>query len=324
MALDNDKLLELLRKMVLTRKMEEKHAELLAEKKPIAFAHFSTGMEAVGIGAMTAMRKDDVMIGSHRGFVEYIGKGMKPLDIWSEYLGKKHILDGKAGIQISDRENNIPGMTACIGGGFAIAAGMAYAIKKREEERVVVLCYGDGGYNQSDAHPAMIIASSWRLPLVFHVSYNDWAEYTPSDEFNPTGSVAARGAAYNIPADSVDGQRVDLVYEAAQKAIEHARSGKGPHIMEYRTHRQSLHWSGDLGAYIDAKERKARQEWGKRDPIKLCKEMLIEKKIITDKKYEEISHEIDNIVADSLEEAINLQYPDGNDMFSRVYSSVDR
>ena len=128
MALDNFKLLELLKKMVLARKMEEKHAELLADKKPIAFAHFSTGMEAVGIGAMTALRKDDVMIGSHRGFAEYIGKGMEPLDIWAEYLGKKHILDGKAGIQVSDRENNIPGMTACIGGGFAIAAGMAYAI----------------------------------------------------------------------------------------------------------------------------------------------------------------------------------------------------
>lgn len=323
MALDNVKLLELLRKMVLTRKMEEKHAELLAEGKPIAFAHFSTGMEAVGIGAMTALRKDDVMIGSHRGFVEYIGKGMKPLDIWAEYLGKKHILDGKAGIQISDRENNIPGMTACIGGGFAIAAGMAYAIKKREEDRVVVLSYGDGGYNQSDAHPSMVIASSWKLPLIFHVPYNDWAEYTPSDEFNPTKSIAARGAAYDISADSVDGQRVDIVYEAAQKAIEHARSGKGPYIMEYRTHRQNLHWSGDLGAYIDEKEREARQEWGKKDPIKLCKEMLIEKKIITIKEFDEISRDIDNIVADSLEKAINLQYPTIDDMYQNVYASND-
>ena len=323
MSVAESKLTDLLKKMLLTRKMEEKHAALLKDKKPIAFAHFSAGMEAVGIGAMAALSKDDVMIGSHRGFVEYIGKGMAPVDIWAEYLGKKHVLDGKAGIQVSDKQNNIPGMTACIGGGYAMAVGMAYAVKMKGENRVVVLSYGDGGYNQSDAHPAMLIASSWKLPLIFHVPYNGWAEYTPSDEFIPTKSVAARGVAYNIPAESVDGQRVDLVYEAAKKAVEHARSGKGPYIMEYMTYRQSLHFSGDSGAYIGEAERRERAKWAERDPIKLCKEMLVNRGIISESDFEEISSDIDSIVEDSLKQALDLPAPDVNDMYENVYASVD-
>jgi pyruvate dehydrogenase E1 component alpha subunit len=259
------------------------------------------------------------MIGSHRGFAEYIGKGMDPVNIWAEYLGKKHILDGKAGIQISDKEYNIPGMSACIGGSFAMAVGMAYAVKFRKEDRVVMLSYGDGGYNQSDAHPAMVIASSLKLPLIFHVPYNGWAEYTRSEEFNPTKSVAARGAAYNIPAETNDGQRVDLVYQAAAKTIEYVRAGNGPYLMEYVTYRQALHFTGDPGGYIDENER---LEWEKRDPIKLCKELLIEKSVITESDFEKISVDIEKLVEKSFQKAYNLPNPNENDMFRNVYASV--
>jgi pyruvate dehydrogenase E1 component alpha subunit len=323
MSVENVQFLDLLRKMVLTRKMEEKYEELYKNNYTVALAHFSTGMEAVAIGATAALRKDDIMIGSHRGFGEYIGKGMAPLDIWAETLGKKKVLDGKAGVQLSDKENNIPGMTACIGGSYAMAVGMAYAVKKRREDRVVMISYGDGGYNQSDVHPAMVIASSWKLPLIFHVPNNGWAEYTRSEEFIPTKNLAARGAAYNIPADTVDGQQVDLVYEAAKKAVAHARSGKGPYFMEYMTHRQALHWTGDGGGYIDEEERLARLKWAKRDPIKLCQEMLIKKGAITESDLKKIDSDMNNLVEESLKQALNLPDPDINDMYTNVYASVD-
>jgi TPP-dependent pyruvate/acetoin dehydrogenase alpha subunit len=322
MSIENSLLLELFKKMLISRKMEAKHAFYLNRMKtqkdiPIAIAHWGIGQEAVGIGAMSALRKEDVMIGSHRGFVEYIGKGMKPLDIFAEYLGRKHILDGKAGIQISDKENNIPGMTACIGGGYAIAVGAAHAIKKNREDRVVVISYGDGGYNQSDAHPAMVIASSLTLPVIFHVPYNHWAEYTRSEEFNPTKSVAARGVAYNIPSDSVDGQRVEVVYEAAKKAIDYVRSGKGPYIMEYLTFRRGPHWSGDNGEYMDKAEN---LKWNERDPIKLCKEMLIEKGVINETAFKKIESDADQIVETALNQALKLPYPDKNDMLTNVFA----
>jgi TPP-dependent pyruvate/acetoin dehydrogenase alpha subunit len=322
MSVENGQMLEFLKKMILARKMETRHREILNHYNQhggtfICFAHFSRGEEAVGIGATAALNKDDIMIGSHRGFVEYLGKGMKPLDIIAEYLGKKHILDGKAGIQISDKEHNIPGMSACIGGGYAIAVGAAYALKMRKENKVVMLSYGDGGYNQSDAHPAMVIASSLKLPLIFHVPYNGWAEYTRSEEFNPTRSIAARGVAYNIQSDSVDGQRVDIVYEAAKKAVKFVRSGKGPYIMEYRTFRMGPHWSGDTGEYMDKQEN---LKWLQRDPIKLCKELLIEKGVISEKDFDKINSEIDQMVDDLFKQALNLPSPDKKDMFTNIFA----
>ena len=243
---------------------------------------------------------------------------MAPNDIWAEYLGKKHILDGKAGIEISDKGNNIPGMGACIGSMFAMAVGMAYAIKYRKEDRVVVVSYGDGGYNQADAHPAMVMAASWKLPLIFHVPNNGYAEYTPTEEFLPTKNIAARGAAYNIPAESIDGQRVDLVCEAAQKAYEHARSGKGPYLMEYMTHRQCLHYSGDRGGYVDEDKL---CEWSERDPIDLGRNILIEKGIVAEEDFDKIEAEIDNEVEESLNFAMNLPALTINDLSTNVFAA---
>ncbi len=324
MPINDDLLLELLRRMILTRKLETRHRQILARFKRgegpfICFAHPSRGEEAVGIGATAALRTDDLMIGTHRGFVEYIGKGMRPLDLFAEYLGKKGLLDGRAGIQVSDRENGIPAMTGGIGGGFGIAVGMAHALKLRGEDRIVMLCYGDGGYNQADAHPAMVIASSLKLPVLFHARYNGWAEYTPSSEFNPTHSVAARGAAYGIESDSVDGQRVDVVHEAARRAVDYVRSGRGPFIMEYRTYRFGPHWSSDdrYPFYVDRHEdRQARL----RDPVTLCKDLLIERGALSEQGFREmreaIGAEVDEIVA----QALSLPAADESDMFAGVFA----
>jgi TPP-dependent pyruvate/acetoin dehydrogenase alpha subunit len=322
MALDNDLLLEFLRKMILTRKLETRHRQILARFKQgkgpfICFAHPSRGEEAVGIGATAALRADDLMIGTHRGFVEYLGKGMGPLDIFAEYLGRKGLLDGRAGIQVSDREHGIPAMTGGIGGGYGVAVGIALALKLRGDDRIVMLCYGDGGYNQSDAHPAMVIASSLKLPVLFHVRYNGWAEYTPSCEFNPTHSVAARGVAYKIASDSVDGQQIEVVHEAARKAVEYVRSGQGPFIMEYRTYRFGPHWSSDTcyPFYVDKGEDR---ELRLHDPIKLCKDLLVEREALSEAGFKEMSAavgaEVDAIVA----EALSLPPADEADMYTAV------
>jgi TPP-dependent pyruvate/acetoin dehydrogenase alpha subunit len=326
MTVDNALLIDFLQKMLLSRSMESRHRHLVAQYKNsrgpfICFAHPSRGQEAVGIGATAVLRRDDVMLGSHRGFVEYLGKGMRPLDIFAEYLGKKHLLDGRAGIQISDKGLNIPNMTACIGGGYAIAVGMAYAIKLRGEDRIVMLSYGDGGYNQADAHPAMVTASSLKLPLLFHCPYNGWAEYTRSEEFNPTGSVAARGSAYDIASSSVDGQSVEVVYEAARKAVDYVRSGRGPFIQEYRTIRMGPHWSNDTARYMDKKEN---QSLAKKDPIKLCKELLIERGALTEEDFDAMKASAAQTVQETLKKAMALPYPDRNELFSNVTAGGGR
>lgn len=322
MTVESGLLLEFLEKMMLTRAMEVRHRRLLsdfqASKGPfVVFHHPSRGEEAVGIGAAAALRQDDVMFGTHRGFPEYIGKGMRPLDLLAEYMGKKGLLDGKCGIQVSEKSLNIPPMASCLGGSYGPAVGVAYAIKFRREDRIVALFYGDGAYNEYDAHAAMVIAASLKLPLLFFVRYNGWAQYTRAEEFNPTGSVAARGAAYNIEADSVDGNRVEIVHETAKKAVEYVRSGRGPFIMEYKTFRLGPHWSGDayFKSYMDKREN---EEWLKRDPIELCKQSLIEQGALTEEGFEELSTTISRTVDELLDQALELPYPNRQDMFSRL------
>lgn len=322
MTVENRILLELLEKMILTREMELRHKRLLADfyasKGPfIVFQHPSRGEEAVGIGVTAALRREDVMLGTHRGFPEYLGKGMSALDLLAEYLGKKALLDGRAGIQVSHRGLNIPPMTSCLGGSFAIAVGMAYAIKFRKEDRVVALFYGDGAYNEYDSHAAMLISSSLKLPLLFVARYNGWAQYTRSEEFNPTGSVAARGVAYNIQTDIADGNRIDVVYETAQKAIERVRSSGEPFIMEYKTFRLGPHWSGDtfFTSYMDKKEN---AEWLQRDPIILGRDLLVERGILSYETFDELSARISGEVDVLLEQALSLPYPDEQDMYCRL------
>lgn len=328
MPVDSDLLLQFLGRMILTRKLENRHRQILARFKRgqgpfICFAHPSRGEEAVGIGATAALRTDDLMIGTHRGFVEYIGKGMLPLDIFAEYLGRKGLLDGRAGIQVSDKAHGIPAMTGGIGGGYGVAVGMAHALKLRGEDRIVMLCYGDGGYNQADAHPAMVIASSLKLPVLFHVRYNGWAEYTPSGEFNPTHSVAARGTAYGIEADSVDGQRVDVVYEAARRAVDHVRSGQGPFIMEYRTYRSGPHWSSDTcyHSYMDKSESR---EWRRRDPIRLCGDLLIERGVLSEQGFKEMDKAIGAEVEAIVSQALSMPPADQSGMFAGVFAGATR
>lgn len=320
MTVDRSLALELLKKMMLARGLESRHRHMVAQYKNsrgpfVCFAHPSRGQEAVGIGATAALRSDDVMLGSHRGMVEYLGKGMAGLDIFAEYLGRKHILDGKAGIQISDRANNIPCMPACIGGSYAIAVGIAYAIKMRDEDRVVMVSYGDGGYNQADAHPAMVTASSLSLPVLFHCPYNQWAQFSRSEEFNPTGSVAARGSAYGIASDSVDGQNVETVYQAAKRAVDYVRSGRGPFLQEYRTFRMGPHWSGDRGSYMDKREN---QQRSKKDPIKIYKSLLIERGWLTEEDFARMSASVMETVRETVERALSLPYPDETDMYGNV------
>jgi TPP-dependent pyruvate/acetoin dehydrogenase alpha subunit len=320
MALDRALALELLQRMMLARGLESRHRHMVAQYKNsrgpfVCFAHPSRGQEAVGIGATATLRKDDVMLGSHRGMVEYLGKGMPALGILAEYLGKKRMLDGKAGIQISDREHNIPCMPACIGGSYAIAVGIAYAIKMRGEDRVVMVSYGDGGYNQADAHPAMVMASSLKLPVLFHCPYNGWAQFSRSEEFNPTGSVAVRGRAYDIAFDSVDGQNIETVYEAAEKAVQYVRSGQGPFIQEYRTFRMGPHWSGDMGSYMDKREN---QERSNKDPIKIYKALLIERGWLTEEAYARMGASVLQTVRVTVGQALALPYPDRTDVWTNV------
>jgi TPP-dependent pyruvate/acetoin dehydrogenase alpha subunit len=318
MALERQKLFALYRKMILVRAMEETHARLLQEGTISLMGHFGTGQEAVAIGVTAPLRREDILFGTHRGVGEFIGKGMSPVDIWLEYFGKRNSpCGGKGGLHLADKKNNIPGLVPCLGSDFSMAVGTALAAALRKTGQVTLCLAGEGTWNQGDAHPSLCMAALWRLPLVFAVCTNQFCEFSTMEEVYPTKDVAPRAAGYGIPYEIVDGQDVETVCDAAARAVEHARSGKGPYLVEYKTFRMALHYSGDRGGYVNPDDLKA---WGTRDPIYLCRRAMLERNFITaeddGRLREEVRREVDAAVA----EAMAGPNPTADDLFTDVYA----
>jgi TPP-dependent pyruvate/acetoin dehydrogenase alpha subunit len=316
--LEKGNLVELYRKMVLVRTMEETHARLLQEGTISLMGHFGTGQEAVAVGVTAPLRREDIIFGTHRGVGEFIGKGMSPTDIWLEYFGKRNSpCRGKGGLHLADKSNNIPGLVPCLGSDFSMAVGTALASALRKTGQVTLCLAGEGTCNQGEAHPSMCMAALWKLPLVFAVCTNQFCEFSAMEEVYPTKDVAPRAAGYGIPYEIVDGQDVETVYDAALRAIEHARSGKGPYLVEYKTFRMALHYSGDRGGYVNPDELRA---WGTRDPIDLCRRTMLERNFITADEDNKLGEDVHREVAAAVEAAMAGPNPTPDDLFTDVYA----
>jgi len=318
MPLGKEKLLELYRKMLLVRTMEETHGKLLKEGKLQLMGHFGTGQEAVSVGITGPLRQEDILFGTHRGVGEFIGKGMSPKDIWHEYLGKKTgLCKGKGTLHLADKKNNIPGLVSSLGADFSMAVGTALASKMRKTNQVTLYSVGEGTCNQADAHPSMCMAALWKLPVFFAVATNQFCELSYMCEHYPTQDVAPRAAGYGIPYEIVEGQDVEVVYETAQKAIEHARSGKGPYLIEYKTFRMATHFTGDPGTYVNPKDL---EEWAKKDPIDLCKKKLMDRGMMTAAEDQKLRGEVQAQVDGVIQGALAAPDPTSQDLFEGLYS----
>lgn len=317
MSLTKENLMELYRKMLVVRAMEEMHARLLQERRLLVMGHFGKGQEAVAVGVTGPLRQQDVLFGTHRGVGEFIGKGMTPPNIWREYLGKKTSLcKGKAGLHLTDARLNIPGIPGSLGADFGMAVGAALAAQIRKTDQVILFFGGDGTFNQGDAHPAMCMAALWKLPLVFAICTNQFCEYSYLEEVCPTEDVAPRAAGYGIPFEIVDGQEIEKVYEAAAKAVGYARDGKGPYVIEYKTFRMLPHFSGEQGEYVHPEDL---EKWGKRDPIDLCRGKLLEGKMLTAEADGKLREEVRREVEEAFEQAFSEPDPTEEDLFTDVY-----
>jgi TPP-dependent pyruvate/acetoin dehydrogenase alpha subunit len=318
MSLKNEELLGLYRKMLLVRAMEEKHGSLLQEGRIQLMSHFGTGQEAVAVGVTGPLRQNDILFGTHRGVGEYIGKGMNAKDIWLEYMGKKTgLCKGKGTLHLCDHKVNIPGLVSSLGSDFSHAVGAALASKMQKKDQVTLYFVGEGTCNQGEAHPSMCMAALWKLPVVFAVCTNQFCELSYMCEHYPTEDVAPRAAGYGIPYDIVDGQDIETTYSATKKAVEHARSGKGPYLVEYKTFRMALHFSGDPGGYVKQEDL---EKWGKRDPIDLCQAKLLDRGIVTAAADETLRQEVQAEVNQAVEEAFAAPDPTVEDLFEDVYA----
>lgn len=318
MELPKEKLLQLYRNMLLVRAMEQTHLRLLNEGKMTLMAHLGTGQEAVAIGVTAPLKTEDILFGTHRGVGEFIGKGMHPRDIWMEYLGKKNgPCKGKGGLHLADRKVSIPGLVACLGSDFGMAVGTALASKRRNTGQVTLYYVGEGTCNQGDANPSMCMASLWNLPIVFAISTNLYCGRAEKCTHYPTEDVAPRAAGYGIPYEIVDGQDIEVTYEVAARAVDHARSHEGPYVVEYKTIRMATHHTGDAGKYVKKEDL---EKWKDRDPIDLCYQKLRDRGILTSQEDQKLRADAQAEVDEALAEAFSSPDPTVDDLFDDLYS----
>ena len=298
MAEEKEKLLKMYNTMLRIRRFEEKAGNAVAEAVMPGFVHLSIGQEAVAVGMIHDLRKDDFLSSTHRGHGELIAKGMAPKDMFAELLGKATgVCRGKGGsMHLGDLSLGVYPNNGILGSAAPIAVGSALAMKMRGTDQVHVCFFGDGQANLGSIHEAMNFAGVHRLPILFVCENNQYAVSVPQSKSTAVEDVADRAAGYGFPGLVVDGQDVTAVYEVAQEAIKRARAGEGPSLIECKTLRFRGHYEGDTESYRSQEEiERVRQ----RDPLDLFEKRLRELGILTDEIAQEMSAQVDREIEEA-------------------------
>jgi len=312
------KLIEMYKCMLQIRFFEEKVFELYGQNLVPGTIHLYAGEEAVAVGVCANLHRDDYITSTHRGHGHCIAKGADLGKIMAEILGKKTgYCKGKGGsMHIADFSIGMLGATAVVGAGIPIAAGAALSIKLRGTDQVVACFFGEGASNQGTFHESLNIAAIWGLPVVFVCENNLYAMGTRQNIVMTIENIADRAVTYGIPGITVDGNEVLAVYEAASKAVNRARQGGGPTLIECKTYRQKGHSRFDPAAYRPKNEV---EEWLKKDPIPRFKTKLIEIGALTQEEDEKLRHKTAAAVEEAVKFAMESPFPQQKEALEDVY-----
>ena len=281
-----------LREMLFARRFEERCYEAYVERKIGGFLHLYPGEEACAHGVLEAANPgSDYVITSYRDHVHAIKSGVPPKAVMAELFAKETgVCKGLGGsMHIFGTEQRFMGGYALVGGPFPLAAGIAKGIKLKGGDEICICFLGDAANNQGVFHESLNMAKIWDLPVLYVCENNLYGIGTRIDRSTAVIDQYKRVSGYDIPAAQVDGQDVDIVYDAATTAIEHVRSGKGPYFLELMTYRYRGHSMSDSNAY---RTREEEQMWGKRDPIIILRDRLIEAGELTLDDYKQMDDEI--------------------------------
>jgi len=315
---EKTKLIEMYRLMLQIRFFEEKVFELYGKNLVPGTIHLYAGEEAVAVGVCANLRRDDYITSTHRGHGHCIAKGADLGKVMAEILGKKTgYCKGKGGsMHIADFSMGMLGATAVVGAGIPVAAGAGLSTKLRGTDQVVACFFGEGASNQGTFHEGVNMAAIWRLPVVFVCENNLYAMGTRQSLVMTIENIADRAVAYGIPGVTVDGNDILAVYEAASKAVNRARRGLGPTLIECKTYRQKGHSRFDPAAYRPKNEV---EEWLKRDPIPRFKSKLIEMSALTEEEDEELRREAAAAVEGAVKFAMESPFPEPEEALEDVY-----
>lgn len=293
-----EELKEYYKQMQLLRKFEEAAAKAYSSGKIGGFCHLYIGQEAVGIGSIAALQPKDYVVSSYRDHGQALAKGLAPNALMAELYGKKTgISKGYGGsMHFFDKDKNFMGGHGIVGGHISLAAGIAYGSKYKGEDAVTICFFGDGAANIGSFHEALNLAAIWKLPLVMICENNLYAMGTPANRTISVEDVSQRACAYNMPRDRIDGDDVMKVKKHVQVAVDRARKGEGPTLIELTTYRFRGHSMSDPAKYRTKEEVDMHK---KRDPLIVSRADLINNKV-PEKELDQIDEEIDNIVHEAV------------------------
>ncbi|WP_070330888.1 thiamine pyrophosphate-dependent dehydrogenase E1 component subunit alpha [Pseudomonas aeruginosa] len=320
-TLSTDQLLHAYRVMRTIRAFEERlHVEFATGEIP-GFVHLYAGEEASAAGVMAHLRDDDCIASTHRGHGHCIAKGVDVHGMMAEIYGKKTgVCQGKGGsMHIADLEKGMLGANGIVGAGAPLAAGAALAAKLKGSDAVAVAFFGDGGSNEGAAFEAMNLAAVWNLPCLFVAENNGYAEATAANWSVACDHIADRAAGFGMPGVTVDGFDFFAVHEAAGAAIERARAGEGPSLIEVKLTRYYGHFEGDAQTYRDPDEVKHYRET--RDCLKQFRERTCHAGLLSASDLDAIDAEVEARIEDAVQRAKNDPKPEPDDLLRDVYVS---
>ena len=311
-------LLGLYRSMVLLREFEDRVKVLFLEGTMPGTIHQYQGQEACGVGVCAALGPDDVITSTHRPHGHALAKGLTADEVMAELFGKvTGCCKGKGGsMHVGDLAKGMVPAVAIVGGGLPIAAGMALAFKMRGEKRIAAAFMGDGATNEGIFHEALNMSAIWDLPVLWVVENNLYGASTHVSKVMKVPHIADRAAAYGMPGTTVDGNDVLAVYEAAHKAGERARSGKGPTLLELVTYRITGHSRRDPALYQPDEEKKRAQA---NEPIGRFAKKLLADKVCDQKRLDSLREDVKAEVELSVQRAIAAPEPKPEDALEDMF-----
>ena len=316
-SLDKELLREMLYQMVLGRVFEQKCAEVYRIGKIGGFCHLYIGQEAVGVGAIMALRPDDYVITAYRDHVQAMLKGITPEAVMAELYGKAGgNVGGKGGsMHMFSKDLGFFGGHGIVGGQIGVGTGMAYAQKYKGTDAVTLCFFGEAALNQGMFHESLNMAQLWKLPCIYICENNQYGMGTSQARAMSMSNIADKAAAFGMASEFVDGMDVLAVRAATTRAIERARKDGSPTLLEVRCYRFMGHSMSDPGKYRTSDEIKKNQE---RDPIFLFKESLREAKVFGDADFEAIETRAKEATDEAVKFADESPFPDEKELFTDV------
>jgi pyruvate dehydrogenase E1 component alpha subunit len=317
---DRETLMKIFHQMLLIRRFEEKCAESYSLGKIGGFCHLYIGQEAVGVGAISALRDDDYVITSYREHGQAITKGISPDAVMAELYGKATgCSKGKGGsMHLFDSSVNFLGGHGIVGGQIPLGTGVAFASKYQETDRVTLCFFGEAAVNQGAFHESLNMAQLWKLPCIYICENNQYGMGTSLARAMSLQNIAEKARAYKMASEFVDGMDVLAMRRATQRAIQRARENYLPTLIEARTYRYMGHSMSDPGNYRTRAEIEKYQE---RDPIKVFTATLKENALLTDQDIADFEAQVKAEVERAVRFAEESPEPDPSELYAHVYAN---